>query len=331
MASRETYMVVNQPFPDAPADEPKRRFVQVRGIEDPRLAAEVHALRLEPGGAWFSDAGVEETAGPVGATVVAVQTVLGQGIARELGRIRSPAQKAAGLNPGRLEVGDTFPLGERTFRVAGIMESSGSTFNSEIWAKRPLVAAMFGKDTYTSLVVRTRDAAAAARFKDFIHSEYQKASLEPHVEVEYYSSLSETNKQFLFAIVFVTVVMAVGGTFGVMNTMFAAISQRTKDIGVLRLLGYARFQILLSFLLESLVIALAGGLLGCALGSLADGWTATSVVSGHQGGGKFVVLKLVVDNSILGVGLLLSLLMGLLGGILPSLRAMRMRPLEALR
>jgi ABC-type antimicrobial peptide transport system permease subunit len=125
--------------------------------------------------------------------------------------------------------------------------------------------------------------------------------------------------------------MSVGGIFGVMNTMFAAINQRVHDIGILRLLGFSRLQILIAILLESLLIALVGGLLGCALGYLADGWTATSVVSGHEGGGKFVVLKLVVDLDILSVGVLLTLAMGTLGGILPALSAMRMRPLEALR
>ena len=125
--------------------------------------------------------------------------------------------------------------------------------------------------------------------------------------------------------------MSVGGIFGVMNTMFAAISQRTKDIGVLRLLGYARWQILVSFLLESLVIALVGGLLGCALGSLADGWTATSMMMGQGGGGKSVVLQLAVSADIIATGILLTLLMGLLGGLLPALSAMRLKPLEALR
>jgi ABC-type antimicrobial peptide transport system permease subunit len=125
--------------------------------------------------------------------------------------------------------------------------------------------------------------------------------------------------------------MAVGGVFGVMNTMFAAISQRSKDIGVLRILGYARWQILVSFLLESLVIALVGGLLGCAIGYLADGWTARSVVSSGPGGGKSVVLQMVVSPEILMTGLLLSLGMGALGGFLPSLSAMRLRALESLR
>jgi ABC-type antimicrobial peptide transport system permease subunit len=125
--------------------------------------------------------------------------------------------------------------------------------------------------------------------------------------------------------------MAIGGVFGVMNTMFAAISQRIKDIGVLRLLGYARWQILVSFLLESLVIALLGGLVGCLVGSLTDGLTASSIVSGHSGGGKVVVLQLAVDAWVWAVGIFLTLLTGAIGGLLPALSAMRLRPLEALR
>ena len=113
--------------------------------------------------------------------------------------------------------------------------------------------------------------------------DYQQASVQAEVETEYYESLSNTNQQFLYAIAFVTVVMSVGGVFGVMNTMFAAISQRTRDIGVLRLLGYRRRQILISFLLESMLIALIGGALGCALGSLADGLSATSIVASGPG------------------------------------------------
>jgi putative ABC transport system permease protein len=99
----------------------------------------------------------------------------------------------------------------------------------------------------------------------------------------------------------------------------------------LRLLGYSRWQLLRSFLLESLLIAALGGLLGCAIGSLADGLSATSLVSNGPGGGKSVVLRLAVDLRILGAGMLLALTMGVLGGVLPSLAAMRTRPLQALR
>ncbi len=169
------------------------------------------------------------------------------------------------------------------------------------------------------------------QLEQYFAKEYKRTPVQAEVETDYYASLSNTNQQFLYAIVFVTVVMSLGGTFGVMNTMFAAISQRTTDIGVLRLLGYSRWQLLRSFLLESLLIAALGGLLGCALGSLADGLSATSLVSNGPGGGKSVVLRLAIDLRILGAGMLLALTMGVLGGVLPSLAAMRTRPLQALR
>ena len=154
----------------------------------------------------------------------------------------------------------------------------------------------------------------------------------PGGETEYYERLSTTNQQFLVAIIFVAIIMAIGGVFGVMNTMFAAISQRLKDIGVLRILGYGRWQILVSFFIEGLVLALIGGLIGCAIGSLANGHTATSIISsGQGGGGKSVVLKMVVDGRIVLTGLLFSLAMGCVGGLLPALSAMRLKPLDAVR
>ena len=177
----------------------------------------------------------------------------------------------------------------------------------------------------------TESAEAAVKLRDFLKQNYNKANLAPQVEKDYYASLSETNQQFFVAIVIVTLVMAAGGIFGVMNTMFAAISNRIKDIGVLRILGYARWHILVSFLLESLVIALLGGLLGCALGSLTSGLTVNSVMGSSGGGGKFVVLQLVVDARIWAAGVFLTLLMGGIGGLVPALSAVRLKPLEALR
>jgi ABC-type lipoprotein release transport system permease subunit len=230
-----------------------------------------------------------------------------------------------------LQVGDTFPLGARTWKVVGILDSTGSTFDSEVWAKRSRVGEDFGKQsTYSSFVLRTDGPESAKALTQELKN-YKKAALNPQPETEYFAALGQTSRQFLFAIIVVAVVMAIGGVFGVMNTMFAAISQRTKDIGVLRILGYARWQILVSFLLESLVLALVGGILGCAIGFVADGWTARSVVASGQGGGKSVVLQLVVSPEILMTGLLLSLGMGALGGFVPAVSAMRSRALDALR
>ncbi len=322
--SREVYIIANQPIPGPPGAPERRRFVQVRGIEDPLTAARVHRLDLKPGGAWFSEAGVESLPSKDGQKPqTAIQGVLGEGVARELGR---------DLKKGPLEVGDVFELGPRKWKVVGIMASAGSTFDSEVWAKGSYMADLYGKNNYSSLVLRTADGAAAEKVADDIITNYKKANLQAFSEPKYYDKLSATNQQFLGAIIFLTIIMAIGGVFGVMNTMFAAISQRTKDIGVLRMLGFRRRQILLTFFLESLVIALVGGAIGCALGTLANGWTATSVISAGQGGfGKTVVLKLAVDANTLAAGMLLTLVMGALGGLLPSLRAMRLRPLESLR
>ena len=276
-ASRETYLIVKQPVPHPKPGRPNSRFLQVRGIADAGMAAKVHNIQLRSGN-WFSAAGVEDRAGVDSKAAPAIQAVLGEGVAGELAADRTAEEAAAAKNPRRLDVGDHFRLGEEDWVVTGILKSSGSTCNSEIWANRTKVGPVFGKENVTTLVLATADADAAAKFRDFLKNYYAKANIVPQVEKEYYASLSETNQQFLFAILFVTAVMSIGGIFGVMNTMFAAISNRVKDIGVLRILGYARWQILVSFLLESLVIALLGGLLGCALGSLANGTTVNSIV-----------------------------------------------------
>jgi ABC-type antimicrobial peptide transport system permease subunit len=120
---------------------------------------------------------------------------------------------------------------------------------------------------------------------------------------------------------------------GIMNTMFAAISQRSKDIGVLRLMGYRRWQILLSFQLESMMIAILGGALGCLIAYLAcDGLTVTSLISsGAGGGGKTVVLRMTFSLGVLAAGVIFTLVMGAVGGFIPAFSAMRLRPLESLK
>lgn len=330
LCSQEVFVILNQPV-DVPAGEkPRRRFIQLRGIENPVIAARVHGLELLPGSAWFSQAGVQEAKAAAGSDATAggspeqalIQAVIGQGLAGQLGDDR-PDKKP-------LVVGDTFSLGPRMWVVVGILKSAGSTFDSEVWGKRSIVGPLAGKTTYSSMVLRAKDAETARLLTEGL-KQYRKAALNPQLETEYFAKLGENSRQFLYAIIFLAGMMAVGGAAGVMNTMFAAISQRTKDIGVLRILGFKRWQILVSFLLESLAIALIGGLIGCAVGSLADGLTARSTISSGQGGGKSVVLQLVVSTDILAAGLLLSLAMGGLGGLLPALSAMRLKALESLR
>jgi ABC-type lipoprotein release transport system permease subunit len=342
LASWEIYILANQPVAERAPTDPgavgriwqslrevfvgkqarrARRFIQVRGVDDPARSGRVHNLKLIDGGAWFSAAGV----GPLPDGSSAVQAVIGQGLARELGKDRGDGTQPLGPN-------DTFELGGRTWVVAGVMQSAGSTFDSEVWGKRDLVGSLYGKASYTTVVVRTRDADSAKALAADLTANYKKPAVNAKPEPEYYESLNSTNQGFLFAVRFVAIVMAIGGIFGIMNTMFAAISQRTRDIGVLRILGYGRLHVLVSFFIEAMIVATVGGLAGCAIGMFADGVTATSIMSSGQGGaGKSVMLKLVVDHNVLIEAMGFALAMGCIGGLLPALSAMRLRPLESLR
>lgn len=300
----------------------QRRFVQIRGVEDPLIAAEVHGLELSSGN-WFGDEGVEglpATGDQVPET--AVQVVLGEGAARAL---------APDLNKETLVVGDIFLLGPKKWKVVGILKASGTIFGSEVWAKRSYVGDLYGKPSVVSSITIRSDSPGAAKTLVETLKNYKQANLAPQTETEYYSKQRTFLLIIQTAIIILTAFMALGGVFGVMNTMFAMISQRSKDIGVLRIIGYARWQILVSFLLESMGIALLGGLLGCALGSAAHGFNMTSVVGAGQGFGKTVALKLTVTPNTILIGVLLTMSMGLVGGLLPAISAMRVRPLESLR
>jgi len=318
LASKETYYSINMPVPNT--DPPRRRFVQLRTHDDAEIAAAVHNIRLYPGGRWFTQAGVDDRR--------RIECVLGDGIAATLG---------PDVGKARLTVGDEFSLGEMTWVVVGVMNSEGTTFGSEIWAPRiNLIYKPFGKEKYTTLVLRTEaDTREASKvFANWLTQKYTQQKLRAFSEPDYYAELTKTNNTFLIAIIIVCVVMAIGGVFGMMTTMFASIAQRIKDIGVLRLLGFKRWQVMVSFLLESLAIAILGGAMGVFLAWLiADGRQSTSTLSGGGGGpgGKSVALKITVDSQVAAMGMLFTLVMGRLGGLVPALSAMRMKILDSLR
>lgn len=308
-ASKEVYSLVSQELPRAnPEDRAEYRFIQIRGVENPRLAGLVHGLTLREG-TWLDRSGTQVNAG--------------EGIARTLG----------------LKVGDVFePKPGLKWTVVGILESQGAPFDSEIWAKREEVGRLFGKDNeekkqsfYTSVVISTPDAASALSLAAKIKKD-DSVRVNAMPERQYYEAMSKGNLMFKFAAVFIAIVMAAGGMFGLMNTMFAAVSQRIKDIGVLRILGYGRGQILLSFLMESLLLAVLGGGLGLLIGYAFNGVEQTGVMTAGQGGGmKLVVFKMVVDREVIGYAVGFTLAMGLLGGLLPALSAMRLKVLDCVR
>lgn len=328
LCSREVYVFINQPVSSTEGGRSKHRFLPIRGIEEPDVSAMVHGLELVAG-TWFSPAGVREASPEdqektgTASAYAHIEAVIGEGLAREFGRDRDKES---------LEEGDLFPLGPRQGIVVGIMRGPETTFGSEVWAKRQKVGEIFGKENlYTSIVLRTEGPARAEQLAEWLSRNYKKSPVSAMTEPQYFAKMTEANKELLASIYFVASVMALGGIFGVMNTMFAATRNRTADIGVLRLLGFARWQVLASFLLEALVIAALGGLLGCVLGYLVNGVNTTSVVGTSGGGIKRISFQMIVDSNTLAAAVLFTLAMGLLGGLLPAVSAMRRRPLESLR
>ncbi|MFO0934919.1 MAG: ABC transporter permease [Gemmataceae bacterium] len=322
LMSKEIFYTINQKIPTKEGATPRRRFVQIRSLEDTKIASEVHKVPLYPGGKWFDRTGVQK--GPDGRQYI--QCCLGEGVAAILGEDKSKPQ---------LEPGDTFSIGDTDWIVTGIMKSAGRTFGSEIWTQNTtLITKPFGKDKYTTLVLRVdpETTEAAKEFASFLMYRYDQQKLKAFAEQDYYAELTKTNETFLTWIIALAVIMAIGGVFGVMNTMFASITARIKEVGVLRILGFKRWQILISFMLESLAIATIGGIIGCMLGLLANGFEATSTLSsGQGGGGKRVLIQLTVDYQTLAAGMLFTLMMGRIGGLVPALSAMRMKILDTLK
>ena len=252
-----------------------------------------------------------------------MEAVIGEALARDMGKDRGKEI---------LEVGDVVTIGPREWIIAGIMRGAQTTFGSEIWAKRQKVGEIFHKENvYTSIVLRAESPVGAQELAERLSRDFKKSAVTAMTEPEYFAKMAEANQQFLGSLYFVSAIMALGGVFGVMNTMFAAIRQRSADIGMLRILGFARWQVLVSFLLESLVIAALGGLTGSGLGYLVNGVQTNSAVLSSGQAVKQVSFQMIVDGNTLSAAVLFTLVMGLLGGLLPALTAMRLKPLEALR
>ena len=137
----------------------------------------VHGRTLATGGRLFDDAGVSALPDSNPDDPPAVEVLLGSGIAREMGNDRKPEALATARNRERLAAGDTFELNDRSWLVVGVFESSGSAYDSEVWAKQSLVGKMFGKENYTTIVVRAAGAEAAQELRDFYVKDYTKSKV----------------------------------------------------------------------------------------------------------------------------------------------------------
>jgi putative ABC transport system permease protein len=230
-------------------------------------------------------------------------------------------QRALGVQPG-----DSLAVGRQRWKVAGVFESGGSAFESEVWGDLDELAAQFRRQgRASSVVLRAADGAAARQLAERLAAS-RTVSVEAQVEPAYYEKQAEQTRTLQRSAWAVAWFMGLAAVFGVMNTMFAAIGQRVKDIAVMRLMGFEAREILVSFLLEALLIAGLGGGLGLALGCGLNGVTRSASLGARQ-----VDFTFHVDQVTVLAVAAFTALMGVLGGLLPALSAMRVKPLAALR
>jgi len=225
-------------------------------------------------------------------------------------------------------LGSDVKFGSATWNVVGIFTADDASFESEVWGDVDLMMPAFQRNGYQSTTVKLVDPLAFASFENAVAAD-PRLDLKAYPERDYYEGQSETTGTLLriFA-VFVTTILSIGAVFGAMNTMYAAVAYRTREIGTLRALGFSRVRIIAAFLVESVALALIGGAIGCILALPVHGIStgAMNMTSFSE-----LAFKFRITPALLGAGLVFSALMGAVGGLLPALRAARIPVARALR
>ncbi len=229
-----------------------------------------------------------------------------------------------------LELGSTVPFGGRDWNVVGVFDAGGSAFDSELWTDAGVLAQAYKRpeNLFQSVTARLKNSSDFEAFKDALTSD-PRLTVQVEREAAYYAKQSQLVSTLIRVLGFlVAFVMAIGAVFGALNTMYSAVSARAREVATMRALGFGGPAVVLSFVVESLLIALVGGLLGCLAALPLNGFT-----TGTMNWQTFSHLAFAfrVTPGLLAAGLVFALLMGLAGGVLPAIRAARLPVATALR
>jgi putative ABC transport system permease protein len=225
-------------------------------------------------------------------------------------------------------IGDTMEFGKGAWKVVGVFDAGGSAYESEIWGDVNQEASDFDRrEGLSSAYLRATDPVAADALKNRV-SDDQRLKLEGYIETEYYAKQTSSGNVIEYIGWTVALIMAVGSIFAAMNTMYAAVADRGREIATLRVIGFSRPAILTSFVLESLLLALLGAAAGILLVLPFNGMeTGTSnAVTFSE-----VVFALRITWQVAAYALAFALIMGFVGGLAPAWHAARQNILNALR
>jgi putative ABC transport system permease protein len=226
-----------------------------------------------------------------------------------------------------MEVGKTLTLGNQAWTVVGVF-ASGDAHDSELWTDAQTLATTYQRGAWQSISVRTEGAPGFERFKEAVDAD-PRLKLDVETTRDYYRKQGG-GLNTLISILgkVIGTIMAIGAVFGALNTMYAAVATRAREIATMRAIGFRGLPVVTAVMLETMLLALLGGLLGCAVAWLVfNGYSVSTIGSNFSA----VVFKFHVSPELLWSGLKWALGIGLVGGLFPALRAARLPITAALR
>ena len=229
-----------------------------------------------------------------------------------------------------LDIGSTIEVGQEQWPVVGIFETEGGVAESEIWVDAAVLQSAYRRgNSYQSVYTKLNSFEAFDEFKDSLTSD-PRLNVKAVREAEYYAAQSTTVYNMITGLgTIIAVIMGLGAVFGALNTMYTAVSARNREIATLRALGFRSGPVVISVLSESLLLALAGGLLGAGLAWLAfDGFRAATL---NWSSFSAITFSFDVNASLLIQGIVFAMTIGLVGGLFPAIRAARQPVATALR
>ena len=225
-------------------------------------------------------------------------------------------------------VGSLLRFGGREWRVVGLFEAKGSAYDSEVWADADQLLQSFRRNAWSAVVARLADPATLTEMKARLEND-PRLTLDVKAEREFFEDQSKALSNFISYLgLTLSVIFSVGAMIGAMITMYAAVANRTGEIGTLRALGFRRTSILATFLLEAVLLGVVGGIAGLMLASLMQfihistlNWQSFSELA----------FSFTLTPRIIVTSMMFAVLMGVIGGFLPAVRAARLSIVDALR
>jgi putative ABC transport system permease protein len=281
----------------------------------------------------------------VGKDTTALANVVVRGVSGTAWTVRNNLQIDEGRKPesgkaeicvgkklaGRFDhtaVGDKLHFAGRDWNVVCRFSAGGSAFESEIWGENEQFMPVFRGEAFQSVTFRLKDTAAFDEAKRTLEAD-RRLTVDVHRESEFYVQQSQLLGRILQILaLMITSIMAIGAIFGAINTMYAAVASRSHEIAVLLTVGFHPRSVLASFLVESALIAVVGGVIGALLALPVNG-----IVTSTTNWASFseIAFSFRITPVLLLAGLVFAVVMGLVGGFLPAWRAARMQVVEALR